>query len=154
MHKSEREIKDKKELIEILRNGKYTSIAMCQNNEPYIVTLSYGYDQYKHALYFHAAVKGFKLDIIKNNSNVCATVIEDHGYKKDECEQHYRSVVFWGKMSVVSDLEEKKYGLDVLLNHLEPNPEPIKKRNVQNEDKYDKVSILRLDITELRGKKA
>ena len=65
MHKTEREIKNKKELIEILKKGKFTSIAMSRNDEPYIVTLSYGFDEKKNSLYFHAALKGLKLDIIQ-----------------------------------------------------------------------------------------
>ena len=152
MRKKEREITNKNELIEILSQGKYTSVSMCRNNEPYIVTLSYGYDGERHSLYFHAAVEGLKLDFIRENPNVCATVIEDQGYVVDQCEQKYRSVVFWGKMFVVEELAEKKHGLDILLNHLEKNPDPIKKRNVKNDDKYDKVAILRLDIVEMTGK--
>jgi nitroimidazol reductase NimA-like FMN-containing flavoprotein (pyridoxamine 5'-phosphate oxidase superfamily) len=154
MHKTEREITDHDELIKVLINGKYVTVAMCRNNEPYIVTLSYGYDKKKHALYFHAAVKGLKLDIMKDNPNVCATVIEDHGYVKDQCEQHYRSIVFWGKMYIVDELSEQKYGLDILLNHLEEDPDPIKERNVKDDSKYKNVSILRLDIGEMSGKQA
>ena len=86
---------------------------MCRNNEPYIVTLSYGYDEQKHALYSHCAINGLKLEFISQNPNVCGTVIEDEGYIEDECEQKYRSVVFWGKMYKVEDLAEKKYGLGV-----------------------------------------
>ena len=154
MHKQEREITGRTELIEILKQGKYAVIAMCRFYEPYIVTLSYGYDEIKHALYFHCALSGLKLEFIRNNPKVCATVIDDKGYIKDECEQHYRSVVFWGEMFIVDDLDEKKYGLDILLNHLEDDPDPIKVRNIKDDDKYLKVGILRLDINTLTGKKA
>jgi len=154
MRKGEREITEKNEVIEILKNGKFVSIAMCRDNEPYVVTLSYGYDQAKQALYFHAAVKGLKLDFIRANPNVCATVIEDNGYVVDECEQKYRSLVLWGKMFVVEEFDEQKYGINVLLNHLEKNPEPIYKRNIPDDTKFDKVSILRLDIEEMTGKAA
>lgn len=154
MRKQEREITDKNELIEILKNGKIITIAMSRDNEPYVVTLSYGYDETKQALYFHTAVKGLKIDFIRANPNVCATVIEDKGYVVDECEQKYRSLVLWGKMIVVEELDEQKYGINVLLNHLENKPEPIYKRNIPDDTKFDKVSILRLDIKEMTGKTA
>jgi nitroimidazol reductase NimA-like FMN-containing flavoprotein (pyridoxamine 5'-phosphate oxidase superfamily) len=154
MNKTEREITDKFELNNVLRNGKYTTISMCRNNEPYLVTLSYGFDEKKNALFFHAATTGLKLDFIEENPNVCATVIEDLGYVKGQCEHHFRSVVFWGKMYDLDDLDEKKHGLDILLNHLENDPDPIKQRNVKDDRKYDKVSILRLDIKEITGKQA
>jgi hypothetical protein len=45
LSKPERQIKDEKEILRLLKNGKYAVIAMCRNNEPYAVTLSYGYDK-------------------------------------------------------------------------------------------------------------
>ena len=154
LRKSEREITDKDYILKILQNGKFTTIAMCRDNEPYLVTMSYGYDQENHRLYFHASNKGLKLDFISENPQVCGTIIEDHGYIQDQCEHQYRTVVFWGRMFEVESLEEKKYGLDILLNHLEEDPKPIKKRNVKDDNSYQKVAILRLDIDEISGKQA
>ncbi|MHC5039613.1 MAG: pyridoxamine 5'-phosphate oxidase family protein [Planctomycetota bacterium] len=153
LHRKEKEITSEEEIEEILRDGKYATIALCRGNEPYIVTLSYGYDKGKGALYFHCAKKGLKIDFLRENPKVCATVIEDKGYKKDECEQAYRSVVFWGEMAVVEDLPEKIHGMDVLLQHLEENPDPIRERNLKEEKAYKGVGILRLDIQSLTGKR-
>lgn len=153
MQRKDREIADQNELIELLKNGKYAIISMCRQNEPYIATLNYGYDQVKNALYFHCAKNGLKLDFIKQNPIVCATVIDDRGYIMDECEHRYRSVVFWGEMSILQDLEEKKYGIDVLINHLEKNPEKVRQKSLKSEEDYQKVGILRLDIKEISGKK-
>ena len=108
MHKREKEIKDQNVLKEILENRKYAVVSFCRGNEPYLVTMNYGYDRNKNALYFHCALKGLKLDFIRYNPEVCGTVIEDRGYVKDDCKQVYRSVVFWGKMYVIEGMEEKK----------------------------------------------
>jgi len=152
MRKSEREITELTEKIDILIKGKYATISLCRDDEPYLVTLSYGYDKNENALYFHAALDGIKLDFIKANPNACGTVIEDHGYVVDQCEQNFRSLVFFGMMSIVDDLDEKKHGLNILLEHLEGEPEPIKKRNVPDDKSYKKVAILKLKITEMTGK--
>jgi nitroimidazol reductase NimA-like FMN-containing flavoprotein (pyridoxamine 5'-phosphate oxidase superfamily) len=154
MNRRDREIEDELELKRVVRNGKFVVISMCSEDSPYVVTLNYGYDDGKNALYFHTAFKGLKLDIIKRNPNVCATVIEDLGYKPGECDHSYRSVVFWGKMSIIEDLEEKKYGLNVLFDHLEEQPEDVKKRLLKENSKYEKMqlAILRLDIEEMTGK--
>ena len=156
MNRSDREIGDELELKRIVTNGKFVVISMCSDNSPYVVTLNYGYDDRKHALYFHTAFKGLKLDIISQNPNVCATVIEDLGYKAGECDHSYRSVVFWGKMSMIDDLEEKKYGLNILLNHLEEHPDEVRKRLLREDSRYEKMqmAILRLDIEEMTGKQA
>jgi nitroimidazol reductase NimA-like FMN-containing flavoprotein (pyridoxamine 5'-phosphate oxidase superfamily) len=152
MQKKEREIQDPKTIEEILRQGRYAVIALCRENRPYVMTLSYGYDPTKRALYFHTAHKGLKMEYIKANPAVCATVIEDRGYVMGECAHAYRSVVFQGTMRVVGTLEEKKYGMDVLLGHLEKNPEVVRKRSLANERAYARAAILRLDIREITGK--
>ena len=56
MHKSERELTDREEILEIISQGRYVTLSLCRGNEPYIVTLNYGYDQLKGALYFHSAL--------------------------------------------------------------------------------------------------
>lgn len=152
MYKKEREIKDKDELLEILKQGKYAVISMCRNNEPYIVTLSYGYDKDENSLYFHTAAQGLKIDFLKHNPSVCATVINDKGYVMNECDHKYRSVVFWGEMCVVQDTEEKKYGMEILLNHLEDNPKEVKEKFLNDYETLKKIMLLRLDIKELTGK--
>lgn len=154
MNKTERELTDPKIFQEVISRGKYVIISMCRENEPYVVTLSYGYDKENSALYFHCALKGLKIDFLKENPRVCATVIEDLGYQFGECEHHYRTVVFWGELFVVDDLDEKKHGFDILLNHLEEDPESFKKRLFKSDDAYRKVGVLRLDIGEMTGKLA
>ena len=78
-----REIKNKVQINKLLHTGKYVTLALCKDNQPYIVTLSYGYDEATDSLYMHCADKGLKLDFIKENPNVCGTIIEDGGYIPD-----------------------------------------------------------------------
>lgn len=153
LQKAEREITDRDEIQGIIKNGKFAVIAMCRNNEPYIVTLSFGYDEDKNALYFHSAKKGLKIDFITDNPAVCATIIEDGGYLKGECEHKYSSVIICGDMHVVETIEEKKHALNVMIDHLEEDPEPVKTRILKNDKVYEGVGILRLDINEVTGKK-
>jgi len=53
LNRSDREILVDSNINKMLYAGKYIVISMCSNNEPYIVTLSYGYDMDSNALYFH-----------------------------------------------------------------------------------------------------
>jgi len=151
MRRIEKEISNKEELTDILKNGKYTTISLSKENEPYIVTLSYGYDIDKHALYFHCAKEGQKIDFIKFNPNVCGTVIEENGYI-DGCGQAFRSVIYRGRIEIIETLEEKKKGLDILINHLERDPILIKNKFLNKDNSYEKLGMLRLDITDISGK--
>ena len=119
---------------------------MCNNDEPYIVTLSYGYDSESNSLFFHCSNKGLKLDFIKNNPKVCGTIIEDLGYVINECGHNYNSVVFWGNMKIITDLEEKKHGMKVLLNHLEEKTDVIESKLLKSNDYYSKMEVLKLPI--------
>jgi nitroimidazol reductase NimA-like FMN-containing flavoprotein (pyridoxamine 5'-phosphate oxidase superfamily) len=153
MRRKDREISDPAELRRILREGKYAVIAMCRGNEPYVVTLSYGYDQSEHACYFHAALQGQKIEFIRENPQVCATVIEDGGYLADQCAHRYATVVLRGEMTLLQDRAEKEHGLNVILNQLERNPAPIKARTVKDPAAYDRVAVLRLAIRDCSGKR-
>ncbi|MFX0057414.1 MAG: pyridoxamine 5'-phosphate oxidase family protein [Candidatus Heimdallarchaeota archaeon] len=151
MRRIEKEISDEQEKLELLKNGKYAIISMCKDNEPYVVTLCYGYDDTKNSLYFHCAKEGQKIDFIKANPFVCGTVIEEKGYQKG-CGQAFRSVIFRGKMVIIEELQEKKYGFDVLIDHLEEKPDEVKKKFFKKEETYEKSGMIRLDINEITGK--
>jgi nitroimidazol reductase NimA-like FMN-containing flavoprotein (pyridoxamine 5'-phosphate oxidase superfamily) len=151
MRRIETEIKDREKLIELLKEGKYTVISLSKENEPYVITLSYGYDESRNALYFHCAKEGQKIDFIKSNPYVCGTVIEDNGYE-EACGQTFRSVVFRGKMVIIEDLEEKKYGFEILLTQLEEDPNIIKSKYLKKDETYENSGMLRLDISDITGK--
>lgn len=153
MRRNDREIKDNEEITEILNHGKYAVISLCRDNEPYIVTLSYGYDASEKALYFHCGEFGLKMDFIHQNPKVCATVIDDKGYINGECGHGFRSVVMFGKIIVLDEIEQKKHGLKVLLEQLEENPNAMMDKALNNEDVFQKVAVLKLDINELSAKK-
>jgi uncharacterized protein len=153
MRRQDRQINDVNELSEILSQGKYIVVSMCRDNEPYIVTLSYGFDKTQNVLFLHTGPKGLKVDFISYNPNVCATIIDDRGYLMGECGHEYRSIVINGRISFVESLEEKKYGMEVILNHLEYNPYIIKEKTLKNENMYNNISILKMDIMSLVGKK-
>ncbi|MHA1391239.1 MAG: pyridoxamine 5'-phosphate oxidase family protein [Promethearchaeota archaeon] len=152
MQKKEREILDKRIYKEIMKNGKFSTISMCRNDEPYIVTLNYGFDAINNNLYFHSAQKGLKLEFLKENQKVCGTIIEDLGYVNDDCSHKYRSIVFWGDMTIVENLDEKKHAFDIMLNHLEDNPSKLKKRFLKSEQSYENTCLLKLDINLITGK--
>jgi len=69
-----------------------------------------------------------------------------------ECAHGYRSVVIRGSMAIVEELEEKKHGMEVMLGHLEVDPEVVRKRSLPDDGAYAKAAILRLDILEMTGK--
>lgn len=154
MRKTEREITDPGEVKDIIKNGKYVILSMVKGSEPYVVTLSYGYDQERSALYFHTASEGLKLDIIGSNNKVCGTVIDDLGYVHGECSHGYRSVVLYGVVKEIDDLSEKKHGMMMMFKHLEKVPDEMRERFLSSDPSYSKFKVLRMDISRVTGKKS
>jgi nitroimidazol reductase NimA-like FMN-containing flavoprotein (pyridoxamine 5'-phosphate oxidase superfamily) len=152
MRRTEREMAEPEQIKDVLRGSKYTSLALCRENEPYIVTMNYGYDEAQSALYMHCAQEGLKLEFIAQNPTVCGTAIEDRGYLHGECSHAFRSVVFWGEMHVVEELEEKKHAMQVMLDHLEDDPDRVRAEQLKTDKAYERVAILRLDMHEISGK--
>ena len=152
MRRSERQFKEWTVIEEILRKGKYATLALCRNNEPYIVTLNYGYDPANRSLYFHCAKEGLKTDFVTVNPNVCAMVIQDNGYIQNECEHAYRSVVIRGRVDILTEEDERRQAIDVLLNHLEERPEIMRAKLRDRTEKLRIVQIWRLVIEDVCGK--
>ena len=70
VRRKDREITDVDELRQVLKTTKYVTVALCRGDEPYLVSLSHGYDETKNCLYFHCAPEGKKLIYQKTNNNV------------------------------------------------------------------------------------
>jgi nitroimidazol reductase NimA-like FMN-containing flavoprotein (pyridoxamine 5'-phosphate oxidase superfamily) len=152
MHKAENEITDHGEIEAILLRGQFATLALAQGDEPYVVTLNYGYDPEARALYFHSATEGLKLAFLRSNPRVCGTVIEDHGYVQGKCTHAYRSVVFWGELTLLQDSADKVAGLSRMIDHLEEDPVAVSRRLLSNPERLKNVAVLKLTVYEITGK--
>lgn len=154
MRRTDREITDPGQIEHILGSGRYVVIALVDGAEPYIVTLSYGYDASAGALYSHVALEGHKLDIIERNPAACGTVVLDRGYNQGECEHPYESVVMRGKIRLVDDPAEKLHAIRTLVEHLEDAPESYwESRSWKLEQRIDGFSALCFEIESMTAKR-
>jgi nitroimidazol reductase NimA-like FMN-containing flavoprotein (pyridoxamine 5'-phosphate oxidase superfamily) len=152
MVKKKLEIIDSKVIDGILSRGKFLTLSLCRDNEPYIVTLSYGFDENRNVIFFHCAKRGLKLDFIRVNPEVCGTVVEDLGYQEGKCSHAFRSVVFRGRVHQIDDLEEMEYAYRVMTDQLEPDPQAVRVRILKNEVDYKKALLYKIALTEKVGK--
>jgi nitroimidazol reductase NimA-like FMN-containing flavoprotein (pyridoxamine 5'-phosphate oxidase superfamily) len=150
VRRKEREITDSAELRQVLKATKYVTVAFCMNNEPYLVALSHGYDEQRSCLYFHCASEGKKLVYAKANKCVWGQAVLDFGVT-DECDYAYTCVHFSGTFSLVTDHEEKWHGLQVMVRQVALNPE-LKLSKIKPE-KFDELTIAKIDINYMSGKK-
>ena len=144
-------ITDPAEIARIVAGQKFLTLALCAENQPYLVTLSHAFAAEHGSFYFHCAPTGRKLDNIRANPHVYGQVLEDLGYKAGECEHAYRTVQFDGTAELVTDPDEKLRALRLLVDRLEPEPEPVKARLLRPE-RLGGVAIVRVMVTSWSAK--
>jgi nitroimidazol reductase NimA-like FMN-containing flavoprotein (pyridoxamine 5'-phosphate oxidase superfamily) len=125
MIRHDKEIDDEETLKKILKTTHYVTLAMVKDNEPYLVSLSHGYDDENHCIYFHCAKKGKKLAFMRANPVVWGQALLDHGYVEIECNHNFASVMFSGKVSFIEDKEERWAAMSLMNRQLDPNAEDM-----------------------------
>ncbi|MBW1973892.1 MAG: pyridoxamine 5'-phosphate oxidase family protein [Deltaproteobacteria bacterium] len=148
MRKKDKEIKDKKEIEEIIKKAIALRIAMSENNMPYIVPVCFGYKE--NYLFFHSAPEGKKIDIIKKNNNVAFEIDVDLKLVKDKigCKwgMEYKSVIGIGKAFFIEDLKEKEEALKIIMKQY--SDETFDFNNINN------VVVVKIKIEAMTGKKS
>ena len=152
LRRKEQEISDTAELQAILAKTRYVTVAMCRDNEPYLVTLSHGYDHERNAVYFHCAFAGKKIDFLKSSNRVWGQAFIDRGYVQGQCDHLFSSVQFSGRVSFVSDAAEKRRALEVMIRQLEQDPERVITAKV-TDARVATTNIGRIDIEFMSGKR-
>ncbi len=153
IRRKEQEIKEYYELAEILSRAKYITIAMCSNDEPYLVSLSHGFDPEKKIIYFHSAQEGKKTAILKANPVVWGQALRDHGYVVGKCDHLYSTVHFRGTVTFINDIDEKRKALLIMISQLETDPQRVMKKQITQKSLV-RVNIGRIDITHMSGKRS
>lgn len=123
MRRKEREVTDHAELISILNACMICRVALKDEQGLYIVPLNFGYDfqQDQLILYFHSAKTGRKLSAIQKDDQVAFEMDGQHRLieAKQACGYGFAfdSIIGKGSAAIVSDPQEKKTGLQLLMKH-------------------------------------
>ncbi len=150
MRKPEREITQRAEQEDILRGALVLRLAMCQDNRPYLVPMFFVY--LDGAIYLHTNHLGLKMDFLAANPQVCFEASVDIELVPDEqpCvwDCHFRSLIGFGRVSVVEDEEERERALAALVRrYAGENAGPW------SEKMFAQTCILRIDIDSMTGKR-
>lgn len=116
MRRKEREITDFEEIIKILDESNFLTLAMIKGTEPYSVPVNFGYkldgDRKRIQIFIHGATEGTKLNCIKDCPRVSFSAVSysEIGANKEPCgwTDFYRSVCGKGNASILEDADEKK----------------------------------------------
>lgn len=154
MRRKEREITEKELIEEIISSADVCRIAFADGDTPYIVTMNFGYSGgEKQGIYFHCAPEGRKIEMMKKNSHVCFQMDTGHlltnGARGCDWGMKYKSVVGYGRLSVVENDEKRKEGLNLIMRHYGGSVKYDYDQKI-----FARTTILYLEITEISAKEA
>jgi uncharacterized protein len=151
MRRQDRSMPERADHLDVVRGGKYLTLALSRDNQPYLVTLCYAFAEDENCFYVHCATSGKKLDYIRANQRVWGQVLEDGGYAVGRGTYHYRTVMFDALAEPVDEPEVKARALLALLERYEPEPDPLAAR-MMAKGMVDRTAVLRLRVVAMSGK--
>lgn len=151
MRRKDREIKDFDKILQIMRQCDSCVLALNDDGFPYMVPLNFGMniEDGQLYLYFHCAMQGKKLDLIRKNNRATFEMDCDHDFilydERMSCTMGYSSVVGHGIIEFVE--EEKKYeALKILMRQYHAEDFQF------NKDMIKVTTVLKMKVLDITGK--
>lgn len=154
MFKQMRRIKQQlseKECIDILQRQNVGTLALAENGDyPYALPLNYVY--YNGKIYFHCAITGHKIDIIKKQNKASFCIIDEDTVVPEKYTTFYRSVIVFGKAEIVEDDAEKMAALKELSYKYISKDDKAHLKEINGA--WNRTCVFSLSIDYLSGKEA
>lgn len=120
MRREEKGVTEREILDRIIQGSAYCHLACCQDDRPYLIPISFGYDG--QAIYIHTAPEGKKILIFERNpqvslSFVCQAELITHPQQACQWSFGFSSVFAEGEICELTDIEDKRYALNQIMAH-------------------------------------
>lgn len=126
-------------------------LALCgDGGYPYAVPISYVHDGKR--LFFHSARKGHKIDSVKQCNQASFCVVERDDVHPDEYTTYFRSVIVFGRITIVEDEAKRMQALLMLGNRYNPGNDKALACEMAKAAAH--TIVLQLDIEHVTGKEA
>jgi len=150
MRRKDKEISDMSHIETIIKKARVCRLGMVDGDKPYIVPMSFGYQN--NVLYFHGALKGLKINIIKKNSNVCFEfdIAAEALAGDDACQwsMKFQSVIGFGTVSFIDDQAEKEQALKIIMSQYS------EKQFEFSQNKLKTTAVIKVEIDSMTGKQS
>ncbi len=153
-----REMRRKKQAInlqkcaDVLYRGTSGVLALSDREDyPYALPISYIFDGDK--LYFHSAVAGHKLEVIRKNPKASFCVIDQDEVIPEKFTTYFRSVIAFGTIRILQNEEEKRRAIEKLAEKYSPQ-ETAENREKEILNGWSRLCMLEMTVDHLSGKEA
>lgn len=150
MRRSDREITDYDDILEIVKRCDVCRVAMFDEQYPYIVPMNFGYkveDDCALIIYFHGAKQGKKHDLLSKNNHVGFEMDISKPYEKGTITMQYESLVGFGDMEVIDEESERIDAHLAILKHYNDDDVQVSAEMIRN------TCMLKLNVKHITGKR-
>lgn len=151
LRKTEKEMPARTEHLAVIRSQKFLTMALASGDEPYLVTMNYGFSEAENCFYVHCAPEGKKMDFLRRNPRFWGQVVQDCGYAAGRCSHSYKCVMFDGRVEFIETEAELRRALEMMIDQLEREPQKVKGTLP---GKLESVAVLRLRVESMTGKQS
>ena len=142
----------REEALHILKEGSHGVLALSgDDGYPYALPISYVYDDGR--IIFHSALAGHKIDAIRGSDKASFCVVASDDVVPLEYTTKYRSVIVFGRVTIVED-EERRYQdiMKLSLKYAYDDTEEHRKNVIGKS--WNSFSIIELEIEHITGKES
>lgn len=151
MNKEERKIANRTEIDDIINKSDVCRIAFANENIPYVIPVSFGYDG--KSIFVHTAKTGKKIEFVEANNLVCIEFDIDvktitNKYIPCKWTTAYKSVIGYGKMIELMEYEEQENAINQIMLHYSGKNWEFDERMLRS------VKLWKIEIYEISGKQS
>lgn len=152
VRRQNRVLDDEIRITELLQNSEYgfLNLGTAENGYGYGIPISYAYDAETKSLYYHCALEGQKLDILKLNNKVSFCVV---GVTKPIANQFttlFESVIVFGKAIIELSDDEKRKGLRLLVKKYSQGYEELGEKYMDKS--WNRTFVFKVEIEHITAK--
>lgn len=119
MRRIDREVSEPEEIADIMSRCEVVRLALNTDTVPYILPVNFGMEPDGMTLYIHGATQGTKYEYIARDNRAsfqmdCSCAI-DMDEAARECSYAYESVIGWGYLEEILDMDGKRHALKRLM---------------------------------------
>jgi nitroimidazol reductase NimA-like FMN-containing flavoprotein (pyridoxamine 5'-phosphate oxidase superfamily) len=139
-----------------LKRVPFGMLATEYGGQPFLKPTTFVYDEAEHAIYIHGALVGRMRTNIELNPRVSFSIAEMGRLLPADTAMEvgveYSSVVVFGEVELITDTDQARHGLQLLLNRYFPHLKPGSDYREIHPVELDQTAVYRIQISSWSGK--
>ncbi len=157
VHRRDRAVEDEAWIRALLRRAPVGTLATVSDGQPFLNSNLFVYDEAAHAIYLHTARVGRTRANVEADERVCFSTFEMGrllpAAEALEFSVEYAGVTVFGRGAIVTDRDEAKAALQLLLDKYAPHLYPGRDYRPVTDQELARTAVYRIQIDSWSGKR-